>query len=90
MKKIFVVFCLLAVAGCAAETPVPDRDTAEAKVYRRVCSGCHSLPHPRRNTYRRWKHFVALMETRIEHREMKPMTPGERAAVLRYLKKHSR
>lgn len=91
MKKAFVLFMLAVVFGCAGRpTPIPDAESQDAKLYAAKCAPCHSLPHPKRHTYEQWEHMMGVMEKQMEHRKMPPLTTEEKAAVLRYLKGHSR
>ena len=91
MKKMLLILSLVAIAGCAGSpTPIPAPESEEAKVYRERCSGCHSLPHPKRHTFEQWRHLLKVMEKQMRHEGTPPMTASEKAAILEYLKKHSR
>jgi hypothetical protein len=91
MKKAFILFILAVVSGCAGRpTPIPDPESENAKLYVAKCVLCHSVPHPRRHTYEQWEHIIMVMEKQIEHKKMAPLTKDEKAAILEYLRKHSR
>jgi hypothetical protein len=91
MKKAIVLFILASVYGCAGRpTPIPDPDSPDAKLYVAKCILCHSVPHPGRHTYEQWEHMIEVMEKQMEHKTMAPLTVEEKAAILEYLKGHSR
>jgi cytochrome c1 len=86
---IFVLLMLF-VMPAWADTPIPDADSPEAKVYAEKCSACHSLPHPKRLYFEQWQHMLKVMYMRISERNSEPLTEQEQEAILRYLKAHSR
>ncbi len=92
MKKIFSVISLIIFAyGCAGlPTPLPEPESRSAIVYREKCGACHSVPHPRRNTYPQWENLVKLMEKNMAHRGMAVLTVEEKETILSYLKNHAR
>lgn len=91
MKKSLIFIGLFFIAGCASQqTSIPEAGNEAAKLFTVKCSTCHSLPHPRRNSYEQWIHLVGVMEDQMKHKEMPPLSAGERSGILEYLKKHSR
>ncbi len=83
----FVAFMI----SCAGQmTPIPGMESNDAKLYSDKCSSCHSLPHPKRHTFKQWEHIVAAMEKEVKHKEMPPLTKNETSAILNYLKKYAR
>ncbi len=96
MKKICaVLFIGIIITGCRAPsarlfvTPIPDPGSDAATLYKKHCSGCHSLPHPARHTYPQWEHMLDVMETRMEERGVTPPEEEERRVLLDYLKVHA-
>jgi len=91
MKKTMVFLAFSLIAACAArQTPIPDPGSGAAKLFAEKCGVCHSLPHPKRHTATQWEHMMSVMDTHREHRNREPLSAGERATILGYLKKHSR
>ncbi len=93
MKKALLLIPIMAVAiaGCiTGPTPIPDPDSAAAQLYVAKCSACHSLPHPKRNSYREWQHLLVLMQQRMAERGMPAWTREERDTLLGYLQRHAR
>jgi cytochrome c5 len=91
LSKMLLGLSLVALASCAgAPTPIPDSDSPEAKVYEAKCSICHSLPHPRRQTYAEWEKIVPVMEKEMQFKKLPPLTQEEKSTILSYLEKHAR
>jgi len=72
------------------DTPLPDAESAGAKVYSARCSNCHALPHPQRLGYNAWLGLIPVMEQRMQERGMQKLSGEERDKLLAYLKAHSR
>ena len=91
MRKAFLLITLLTLTACAGRpTPIPDAESANAKIYSMKCGQCHSVPHPRRHTFEQWEHMVEVMEQQMKHREMKALTRESKKAILEYLKANGR
>ncbi len=92
MLKYIIFLILIALfTGCAlVNTPLPEPDSRGAKTYKDICTRCHALAHPRRNTYAQWQHLVAIMEKRMEERQIPPMRISEKELILEYLRANSR
>ena len=91
MKKTLMIICIFALAACAGKpTPIPDADSAGARVFAARCSICHVAPHPKRLTFSAWRHMLTVMESQMQHRGMEPLSEEEREAILAYLKHHAR
>lgn len=92
MKNLLILLILVLAAGCAGRpTPIPEMESKEAKLYSSKCGVCHSVPHPKHNTYRQWEHTIALMEKNMADKGMKTlMTLEERNTIINYLKRHAR
>lgn len=87
---MFLLIALFCFACAGKPTPIPDIDSAEAKLFAKKCGECHSVPHPMRHTASQWEHMISVMEKQMEHEKMHPLTKDEKETILGYLKKHSR
>jgi len=92
MKKLLLMLSVLMVASaCAGKpTPIPEPESAGGILFAEKCGTCHSVPHPKRNTFEQWQSLMALMQEQRLHRKMEPLTDGERGTIMRYLKKNAR
>jgi mono/diheme cytochrome c family protein len=93
VKKLscLAAFAFIFIAGCAGgPTPVPDAQSAAARLYTQKCGACHSVPHPGRNTAAEWQHLFGLMEQRMAERNMPPFTNEEKTTLLKYLQTNAR
>lgn len=93
MKKALILLSVLGTtaAGCATgPMSIPDAHSPAAQLYAGKCSACHSLPHPKRNSYREWRHLLALMQLRMAERGMPVLTGEEKETLLGYLQSHAR
>ena len=93
MNKLLLALVILgpALTGCAGgPTPIPEPDSAAARLYADRCGACHAVPHPRRNTVDDWHHLLPLMEQRIAERGLTPLTDEERETLSQYLDAHAR
>lgn len=81
---------LLAIFACNTVTPVPNSDSADAKIYVASCGSCHSVPHPRRHTKQQWEHVLKLMDRRIKERKFPPIKESDREQIRTYLLKYAR
>jgi len=80
-----------AATGCATgPTPIPDASSAGAQLYISKCGVCHSIPHPKRNSYPEWQHLLELMQQRMAEQKMPALTGGEKKVILGYLQHHAR
>jgi len=92
MKKLLLILSVLLVApACAGKpTPIPESESAGGKLFAAKCGICHSVPHPKRNTFEQWQSIMALMREQMDHRKMAPLTDDERKVIMRYLKRNAR
>jgi hypothetical protein len=88
-KNIYWFVILLILIGCAGITKIPDPDSSEAMLYTEKCTGCHSLPHPKRHRFHEWVHFVKLMEEHMEKKSTS-LSQEDKKMILGYLQKHAR
>lgn len=81
---------LLAIALLGAcSRPLPDPESAGAKLYQARCSGCHELFHPGSLTAAMWEMQVDRKPETLVRSGMPPLSERERALLLGYLKAHS-
>ncbi len=94
MKNALILLASLigaAATGCATgPTSIPDASSAGARLYVSKCGACHSLPHPKRNSYREWQHLLELMQQRMAEQKMPALTGEEKEVLLGYLQRHAR
>jgi len=91
MRKIIVVLMLLGFSACSGKpTPIPEADTADAKVFASRCGSCHVAPHPKRLDFASWRHMLGVMESQMQHNNVKPLSEDEQKSILSYLERHSR
>tara|TARA_B100000315_G_scaffold9317_1_gene9184 strand:+ start:5110 stop:5364 length:255 start_codon:yes stop_codon:yes gene_type:complete len=84
-----MIIAFVFMVGCAGITRIPDPDSSEARLYTEKCTGCHSLPHPKRHRFHGWAHFVKLMEEEMEKKGT-PLSDEDKKVILGYLQKHAR
>ncbi len=91
MKRLLILSAMMLVTACAGrQTPIPNAESPEAKLYAEKCDACHSLPHPKRHSYAKWQQMTKLMESHIKEKEMAPLSDGERKTIMGYLKENAR
>jgi hypothetical protein len=92
MKKLLLMLSVLMVASaCAGKpTPIPEPESAGGILFAEKCGICHSVPHPKRNTFEQWQSLMVLMQEQRLHRKMAPLTDDERKVIMRYLKRNAR
>lgn len=68
------------------------RDTlsADYRVLVQRCAGCHAIPDPRLHGEAEWSGVVTRMRIYTDSAGLLPLTPEQRAAVLRILRRHAR
>lgn len=89
--RLWLPLPVLLLVGCAgAPTPIPDAESAAARLYVEKCSVCHAAAHPKRHTYDEWQHMMTLMEQRIAERDMDPLSMEDKEQILNYLKENAR
>jgi hypothetical protein len=73
--------------GCT--TPLPEPDSAAARLYASRCGGCHRLYAPGSMKPEMWKVQVDRMQGEMLRRGIAPLTATERDTLLEYLRRHS-
>ena len=84
-----MIIAVVFIIGCAGITKIPDPDSSEAMLYSEKCTGCHSLPHPKRHRFHEWVHFVKLMEEHMEKKNTS-LSQEDKNIILGYLQKNAR
>ena len=79
-------------AGAGAAKPLPDPDSAGAKLVSSYCTQCHAAPAPTLHTAAEWTSTIDRMHLRSEGRGTVVKTPSEPEwqAILAYMKQHAR
>ena len=77
--------------GSAETKPLPDPDSAGAKLVSSYCVQCHATPTPTLLTSAEWGRAVSRMHVRIEGRVTTIETPSEEEmkTILAYMKQHA-
>jgi len=88
MKYLIPVLMTAAVTACAG-SPLPEAGTADADLYMKKCTTCHSWPHPARHTKEEWDHYLFLMESHMKKRGI-PFSPEEKRVIQGYLYRNAR
>lgn len=90
MKKYFIFLLFgLGVSCAAAPTPIPDPLSSGAMLFSEKCGVCHSVPHPKRHTYKQWERLVPVMDMRMREKMNEPLLAKEKTMILEYLKRNS-
>ncbi len=72
--------------GCATMQKLPEERSADAQVYIKRCSTCHTIPHPARLNFHHWKNKIVVMK----NKQMPVIKAKEKEAVLSYIKTQSK
>lgn len=84
-----VSFVLVAALGAAAcSKPLPEPESAAAKLYAARCNNCHRVYHPTLMTQKMWETMVSRMETTMS-RNGTPLASNEKSIILDYLKRYA-
>ncbi len=90
MKLFFAIVLGLLLAACATGgAAIPEPESDGAKVFLAKCTKCHSWPHPSRHSEGEWDHYLDLMGTEMEKRNMK-FAKDDKESIRAYLHKHAR
>jgi hypothetical protein len=88
--QVFALLILPALAlffnGCVTMQKLPEERSADAQVYIKRCSACHTIPHPSRLNFHHWKDKIVVMEGY----QMPVIKSKEKEAVLSYIKTQSK
>ncbi len=87
MLWLLCSFFVLCLTKCGE--PLPDAESAGARLYQGRCSGCHRLYHPRMLTTEMWKIIIARMEIEFKRQGLRPLSRKEIELILDYLDEHS-
>jgi len=78
---------LLLAPGCTQ--PLPEPESAAARLYAERCQGCHGLFAPHSMTAAMWQFQVGRMQGEMVRRGVAPLNPDEMKTILDYLARHS-
>jgi cytochrome c5 len=88
-RRAVFVACLMTALACSCRTPLPEAESAGAKLYEARCGTCH-YPHlPRALTPAMWKVQVERMDQKFRDARMQPPTAQEKERILAYLTRHA-
>lgn len=76
----------LTTVACSS---LPESGSQDAKLYAARCGACHKPPNPKDNYIFQWERLITMMDRRILHTEMTPLTPQERDTLTAYLTRHA-
>lgn len=78
--------------AAAEAKPLPDPESAGAKLVARYCAQCHTTPSPALLTSVQWDRVVSRMHIRMDGRLTPIETPSEAEmkTILAYMKQHAR
>ena len=76
------------LAACHAR-PLPEADSDAARTYVERCGKCHRAYDPRSMTGAMWQTQVELMDTKIRHAGIEPLTGDQRHIILDYLTRNA-
>ncbi|HUO04639.1 MAG TPA: cytochrome c [Candidatus Binataceae bacterium] len=79
---------LLSIAGCKP-AGLPDAGSPGARLYADRCGSCHAPYDPHEMTGDMWAMQVTMMEQKIRQAGMPPIPPGDRDAIINYLKRNA-
>ena len=72
--------------SCVTMQKLPEEGSADAQVYIRRCSTCHTIPHPARLNFHHWKNKIVVMK----NKQMPVIKAKEKESVLSYIKMQSK
>jgi cytochrome c2 len=70
--------------------PLPDADSAGARLLATRCGQCHGVPAPTTHTAQMWSGVVHRMQNRMAQKGKPPLTPDEVNTLIAYLNTHAR
>jgi cytochrome c2 len=88
--QIFTLLILSVLAlffnGCVTLQKLPEEKSADAQVYIKRCSTCHTIPHPSRLKFHHWKDKIVVMKDK----QMPVIKHKEKESILSYIKTQSK
>ncbi len=86
LTLLILPMIVLLFNGCATWQRLPGERTADAQVYIERCGACHTIPHPARLNFHKWKDKIIVMKDM----QMPVITAREKESVLSYIKTQSK
>lgn len=83
---LIATVCALTTTACSS---LPESGSQDAKLYAARCGACHKPPEPKENHVFQWERLITMMDRRILHTGMTPLTPQERDTLIAYLTRHA-
>ncbi len=83
------VACFAAATAASCSSPLPEADSADAKLYASRCGTCHAPHQPRALTPTMWKVQVERMDKKYRDARMQVPSAQEKEQILAYLTRHS-
>lgn len=78
---------LLTLSGCGS---LPEAGSTDAKLYATRCGECHEPPAPDDAHIYQWERLITMIERRVLHQEMKPLSSAEAQQIRQYLVRHGK
>jgi len=79
---------MLVLAACQSR-PLPEAESAPARLYVERCSRCHVPYNPRSMTRAMWATQVDLMQGKMRDASIKPLTADEQRIIVDYLTRNA-
>jgi hypothetical protein len=83
-----IFITILLISSCIGLS-IPDKRSSEAKLYASKCNACHKAPDPDIAYYSQWERLILLMQRKINHKDMAPLSEQEWNIISAYIKKHA-
>ena len=76
----------------ASAKPLPDADSAGAKLVSSYCAQCHAAPQPTLHSAKEWTSVTERMHIRMDNgwQGVKVPTDQEMKTIVAYMQKHAR
>jgi hypothetical protein len=84
-----ILIAAVALAAGCHRAPIPEADSADARVYVQRCGQCHMPYDPRMMTPAMWQAQVTMMEIKIHEAALPELSGDQRTAILDYLTRNS-
>jgi hypothetical protein len=87
--RIVVLFVAACIGSACHPPPLPEANSAEAKIYVERCGQCHVPYNPHELTAPMWDLQVPMMEVKIQSAGLPPLSDNDRETILEYLKRNA-
>jgi hypothetical protein len=79
----------LIVSGAGCNRPLPEQNSAAARLYANRCGQCHRAYNPGSLSAAMWQVQVEMMEAKMRQDHVPALTYQERDEILRYLTRNA-